>query len=301
MKQLRAIRNTGASGFTLAEVLITLLIMGGILLSMTQLLTAARTSRDTVHNIQEARLAGPAIMDRIERDLRGLLTYNIADTQYLRVNNRVTMGLDADSIDFIATTDSMSLHAEFDRYVRTDINEVGYRLKPAAEGDDFLEIYRREDAGIDDEPWDGGNYVFLHDRVKAFDIQVFTEDGEDAEPIEEWGDEATNEDYQRGLPTRLEISLTLELAPRITNEQIRVVPADRRTVTYRRVIRLPESLRMAMAEMPVPMIPAPASGGDDTEDDPNNGTSGDGRTTDDQLFGNDEESGGDTTTLPNPR
>ena len=59
------------AAFTLVEVLVTLLIVGGIMLAITQILEAARVSRDTIHNIQETQLAGPAIMDLIERDLRG--------------------------------------------------------------------------------------------------------------------------------------------------------------------------------------------------------------------------------------
>ena len=269
------------AGFTLAEVLLTLLIMGGILLSMTQILTAARTSRDTIHNIQEARLAGPAIMDRIERDIRALLVYNIPRSGHISIKNRVMLGMDGDSIDFLTTTDSLSPHPEFDRYVRTDINEVGYCLRPSEVDDDFLEIYRREDAGIDDEPFKGGTYTFLHDRVKAFDIQVFEEDGEDAEPIDEWGEEATKEEYQEGLPARIEISLTLELAPRITKERISAVPLSRRTLVYKRIIRLPESLRLSLAEMPVPIVPVPATG---AEGEGEEGAAGGGSTTDEVPF-----------------
>ncbi len=262
-----------SAGFTLAEVLLTLLIMGGILLSMTQILTAARTSRDTIHNIQEARLAGPAIMDRIERDIRGLVVYNLPEASRLRVSNRVMLGMDGDSIDFMTTTDSLSPHPEFDRYVRTDINEVGYCLRPSEVDDDFLEIYRREDAGIDDEPFRGGTYTFLHDRVKAFDIQVFDEDGEEAEPIDEWGEDANKEEHQIGLPTRIEISLTLELAPRITNERISAVPISRRTIIYKRIIRVPETLRLTLAELPVPTIPVPATGPEGEGEGDNNGGS----------------------------
>ena len=54
------------AGFTLAEVLVTILIMGGILVSITQILHAARMSRDTINNLRERQLAGPAIMDLIE-------------------------------------------------------------------------------------------------------------------------------------------------------------------------------------------------------------------------------------------
>lgn len=270
-------RFNGRAGFTLTEVLLTLLIMGGILLSMTKILTAARTSRDTIHNIQEARLAGPAIMDRIERDIRGLLVYNIPRKSHIRINNRVMLGMDGDSIDFVTTTDSLSPHPEFYRYIRTDINEVGYCLRPSEVDDDFLEIYRREDAGIDDEPFRGGTYTFLHDRVKAFDIQVFLEDGQDAEPIDQWGEDASKEEYQQGLPARIEISLTLELAPRITNERISAVPLSRRTIVYKRIIRMPESLRLTLAAMPAPIVPVPATG---EEGEGEEGAPGGGSTTD---------------------
>ena len=65
------LRRGTRAGFTLVEVLLTLLIMSMIMVSLTQILTAARTSRDTIHNIQETQLAGPAILDLVERDLRG--------------------------------------------------------------------------------------------------------------------------------------------------------------------------------------------------------------------------------------
>ena len=64
------------AGFTLMEVLVTILIIGLMLASVTQILTSVRYSRDTIHNIQEVQLAGPAIMDRLERDLRGIFTTN---------------------------------------------------------------------------------------------------------------------------------------------------------------------------------------------------------------------------------
>lgn len=62
MKHLRRFQTAATAGFTLVEVLVTLLIMGGIMVSMTQILGAARNTRDTIHNIQETQLAGPAIL-----------------------------------------------------------------------------------------------------------------------------------------------------------------------------------------------------------------------------------------------
>jgi len=243
----------GRGGFTLVEVLLVLLIMGGVMLSMTEILTAARTSRDTIHNIQETQNAGPAILDMIERDLRGLSVYDRTRARHLRIKNRVTLGFDADSLDFVGTTDSLVLHEQDHRFVRSDQNEIGYRLRPNPENDQFLEIYRREGYGIDDDPFEGGNFVLLHDRVKGFDIQCFRKDGLDEQPVDEWAADERSEDI--GLPARIEITLTLELAPRLVNEQLLVQSIDRRTVVYKRVIRLPESLRLAEEKLPVPTIP----------------------------------------------
>jgi prepilin-type N-terminal cleavage/methylation domain-containing protein len=263
MKFHRTARHRARTGFTLVEVLLTLLIMSGIMVSMTQILTAARTSRDTIHNIQETQLAGPAILDLLERDLRGIFTYDRTKQLQFRVKNRVMLGYDADSIDFVTTSDSLSYTEVEDRFVRADVNEVGYRLRPNPESaDQFLEIYRRESFGVDDDPFEGGNFMFLHDRVKSFDVQCFAEDGKDAQPIEDWGTERNPENI--GLPARVEITLVLELAPRLVNEQISILPTDRRTITYKRVIRLPESLRGEEQDIPIPKVPDTPKGNNAT-------------------------------------
>jgi type II secretory pathway component PulJ len=240
-------------GFTLAEVLLTLLIMGGIMVSVTQILHAARVSRDTIHYVQETELAGPAILDLVERDLRAVFTFDRPRQAQFRVVNRVMLGLDGDSLDFVTATDSLLLHLHRDQPVVSDVNEVGYRLRPNPLNDDFLEIYRRESPGVDDKPFEGGRFAFLHDRVKVFDVLVFAEDGPDAEPLEDWGQSSDQE--RQGLPARVEITLVLELAARLPREQLRIVSLDRRTVTYKRIIRLPESLRRSEAELPVAVVP----------------------------------------------
>lgn len=246
-------RNKGSAGFTLVEVLLTLLIMSGILLSLTQLLTAARRSKDTIHNIKEHQLAGPAILDLIEGDLRGLFIYNRTRVNHISIQNDVVSGLDCDRIDFVTTTDNLALRFENDTTSTYDLNEAGYCLRPNPNYDEFLEIYRREDASIDDEPFSDGDFQFLHDRVKGFNIKVYEEDGPDAESVEQWGTEGSE---NIGIPAWLEIELTLELAPRLAREQILFVSRDRSTVTYSRVIRLPEDLRMQESKIPIPAVPA---------------------------------------------
>ena len=245
------------SGFTLVEVVLTLLIISGILLSMMQLLMATRRSRDTIHNIKEHQLAGPAVLDLIEADLRGLVTYNRTKLHHLSITDEVMSGMDADRLDFLTTTDNLSAVYEDDDLLIFDVNEVGYLLRPNPQYDEFLEIYRREDAGVDEEPFADGAFQFLHDRVRGFQIQVYDEDGPAAEPLDQWGTESSE---NIGLPAWIELQLTLELAPRLARETVLFNSRERSTVTYMRVIRLPEGLRVEENNIPMPMIPSSTGG-----------------------------------------
>ena len=247
----RAAQVTRSGGFTLMEVVVTILIMAGIMVTITQILNAARNSRDRIHNMQEAHLAGPALLDRIESDLRAMHLFNRDQEVYIRVKNRVLAGRDADSLDFVTSTNGLIIERQVseNRFVRADCNEVGFRLRTNPANDEFLELWRREDFGIDDEPLDGGRYSFLHDRVKAFNIEVFEEDGPDGDPLEDWG---TDLDEYSGLPARIEIELTIELAPRMIRETL---IQTRREVTFRRTWRFPAALHLAQEVNPVPIIP----------------------------------------------
>ena len=278
---LRKPTASARGGFTLAEILVTLLIMAGVMVSITQVLQTARMSRDTIHNLRENQLAGPAIMDMLERDLRGILTYSRTLEDHIRIENRVMLGLDGDSVDFVTTTGNLIGRLDGDRYLTSSINEVGYRLRPRPDADDFLEIYRREDMGVDEEPFNGGEFAFLHDRVKSFDIQVFSEDGPDAEPLESWG---LDGDENIGLPARLEITLVLENAARVSREQWLPDSAQRRTVAYRRVIRPREDLRVEEGSIVIAAIPQPPTG----SATPGGGGGGSG---DDPLDGADDGTG----------
>jgi len=250
---MRALSSYRRAGFTLVEVLIVLLIMSGIMIVITQVLTAARTTRDTIHNIRETQLAGPAILDLLENDLRALYLFNTESSRSLQIVDRVVSGLDADRIDFVTMTDGLvPIRDDNTRFVRGDVNEVGYVLRPNPNNNDFLEMFRRESFGVDDEPFVGGNYTFLHDRIVSFDILVFEEDGVDAEELESWG---TESDESTGLPIRIEIELALELAPRLIREQLRVAPIHSRTVVHRRVFRFPQALHETVASQVLLAIP----------------------------------------------
>ncbi len=251
-------RNPSRSGFSLVEILVTVAIMGLMLTAVTQMLTSVRFSRDIIHNEQEEYLAGPTILDQIERDLRGICVAGLPLHSQLRIRNRVVGGADADRIDFITTTDSLVWREDGDRRIRADVNEVGYCLRPNPNDEDFLELYRREGFGVDDQPFDEGRYTFLSDRVRTFNIEIFPQRGpeDDLEPLEEWGVDESDPDTQ-GLPAFLRITLEIELEPRLLRETMLL---SKQLKTYVRVINLPENLRFASdGEVPRLSIPKPPS------------------------------------------
>ena len=245
------------AGFTLVEVMLALLIMSGMMLAITQVLSSARSARDLIHNAQESQLAGPAILDLVSRDLAAMVVANRPELDLLRVEDNAQFGLDSDRIDFVTSTDSVLItpNDSGTRYLRATTNEVGYVLKSNRDFEgEFLELWRREGFGVDDEPFEGGRFTFLHDRVRGFEVLVFDENGPDAEPIESWGIATADEEF-RGLPVRIEIRLELELAPRLINEQSTFMPEQKRRVVYQRMIQIPQRLKDARSVRPVPVIP----------------------------------------------
>jgi hypothetical protein len=260
--KVRAV-TTRREAFTLVEIVVVLVIMSMLLVTMTQMLSGARSTRDLIHNIQETQLAGPAILDAVERDLRAVFVLGRAQDRHLTVRNRIVSGLDADAIEFVTATTGLMVVEDMRRrmFVRPDYAAVAYVARQSPRDSDFLELYRRESFGIGEDPSEGGRYALLSDRIRGFEVAVFEEDGPDAEPLENWG---LDDPARVGLPNRLELTLTLELSPRLVREQLTVTPLNRRTLTYRRVIRFPEALREATVLQPLPAIPQiepPSEGG----------------------------------------
>ena len=274
---LQRARQAARAGFTLVEVLLVVLIMSMMFVSISQLMQAARRTRDTIHNFQEMQLAGPAVLEMITRDLRGIFTAGRPRATWFEVYDRTVNGQDADRLDFVTTTDSLAVHMiNADRSIRADINEVGYVIRPNPENDEFLEIYRREDFGVDDEPLRGGEYTFLSDQVKDLNIEVYLEDGPDAEPVDEWGPRAGDPELI-GIPAWIRISLTVELKPRIDRESMDFSGKDKRTITYVRVVRFPESLRVEDGQIARLGLPStPGGTGDPGSTTPGEGDGDDG-------------------------
>jgi prepilin-type N-terminal cleavage/methylation domain-containing protein len=194
------------SGFTLIEVLLAISITATVMLTVGTTFHIMLNARDVVDDLAESSEAGPRILNLIERDLRGLWTYNIKNNKVFKGTVADVNGRDADRINFLTTTDSVGMVTDLESVPhKTTICEVGYWFKPNPRFRDVFELWRREDPMVDNELSTQGSFQLVHDRIKNFKIRYYDSLGFEAEELLEW--DSSTEDR---LPKRLKIEFTIE-------------------------------------------------------------------------------------------
>ena len=155
------------SGFTLIEVLLAISITATVMLTVGTTFHIMLNARDVVDDLAESSEAGPRILNLIERDLRGLWTYNIKNNKVFKGTIADVNGRDADRMDFLTTTDSVGTVTDLESVPhKTTICEVGYWFKPNTHFRDVFELWRREDPMVDNELSTQGSFQLVHDRIK---------------------------------------------------------------------------------------------------------------------------------------
>ena len=198
--------NATTRGFTLIEVLLAIAITATVMLTVGTTFHVMLNARDVVDDLAESSEAGPRILNLIERDLRGLWTYNIGKNAVFKGTVADVNGRDADRMDFLTTTDSVGTVLDLSgRAHRSSICEVGYWFKPNPRFRDVFELWRREDPMVDGEITTEGSFQLVHDRIKSFKVRYFETLGYEAEELMEW-DSALDDK----LPKRIKIEFTIE-------------------------------------------------------------------------------------------
>lgn len=251
-----------AAGFTLIEVLLAIGITATVMLTVGTTFQVMLSARDVVNDLSESSEEGPRILKLIERDLRGLWTYNVRNNAVLLGEQSDLGGKEADRIHFLTTTDSVGAVRDLnDAAHRTTICEVGYLLKPNSDpesGADF-ELWRREDPMVDDDlrtQGDQGTFQLVSDRLQSFDITYYQTLGNTAEPLFEW--DTTEEDR---LPKRIKVEFTIERKRSNKNvvSDAEIEDFDGNTKTYVRHFVLPNRLEdiLQAQNARVPVLPPP--------------------------------------------
>jgi prepilin-type N-terminal cleavage/methylation domain-containing protein len=179
-------------GFTLIEVTVALLVLGLTMTAVYQTVTRTAATRDAIEDRLAAPKVGAAILDQLFKDFRyvyyreGLFPSGAG----FWGRSRQVAGRDADRVDFVTARTSRIAELEDARAsdVRADspLTEVGYAVRQG-EGE-YLELWRREDYWVDDEPTDGGKYSLVIDRLHSLRLRYFPVPEENTDPHgqEEW-------------------------------------------------------------------------------------------------------------------
>jgi len=227
-------------GFTLLEVLISLAIMGMVMATVMQTVQQTRMAVDAIHNIAETENVGPRILDQIRNDIENIVVSDITDYNLLQGEDETIIGAGADKLDLIVHRRSYmpTLSDDGSRLLHPYLNEVGYRLKQNPQRSDFLELYRREDALVDDDPFRDGSYALIYDRIVSLDIQYAKRPDFDIIWEDSWDSRV-----EQSLPFAIKVFLEIEIQPRRSIESLNIIQANRARLNFTDVIHIPEEKR----------------------------------------------------------
>jgi prepilin-type N-terminal cleavage/methylation domain-containing protein len=226
--------------FTLLEVLISLAIMGMVMATVMQTVQQTRMAVDAIHNISETESVGPRILEQLRTDIENLAVSDVVDYKLLKGEDDTLIGAGADKLDLIVNRRSYipALANDGNRLLHPYLNEVGYRLKQNPLRSDFLELYRREDTFVDDEPFRDGSYSLVYDRIVSLDIRYAKRPDFDMVWEDYW-----DTGVEEALPFALEIYLEIEVQPRRSSESLNIIEANRARLSFTDIIHIPEEKR----------------------------------------------------------
>ncbi len=197
------------AGFTLLEIAVATAIMALLMLAVLGVVTGTANARKRIQEESTTRSVGPVILDMIASDIEGVFTYGMENFEGFLGEDRVELGAPADRINMITTSDSVGFAQVGNGEERTsDVCEVGYVATASQTDSRYLALYRREEFTPAGEPYRGGTYRLLYDRIAAFDVVYYAGGGDEREEgSDEW---ASSE--ERRLPRTMEVVLRLDVA-----------------------------------------------------------------------------------------
>ncbi|MBN2802875.1 MAG: prepilin-type N-terminal cleavage/methylation domain-containing protein [Deltaproteobacteria bacterium] len=192
-------------GFTLIEVMISLVVIGMIAITVSAATSTTSKTTDIVGTSQDNYHQVQVAFDFLSRDLSSVfLSYHRAPVEV--AHDTVFIGTDdgtSDSIDF----DAFSHTRRFFDSKESDQAEISYYVERDKDDYDVLNLMRRESGVLDDDAIHGGQHMILVKNISGFDVQYFNVSNK------EWQDEwSTTQASGEGsiLPMQVRVRLTVK-------------------------------------------------------------------------------------------
>lgn len=191
------------SGFTLVEIMLALVIAAMVFTAIFGLVQVGVNVQIDVREITDSEQVGPAILAQLSEDLRNAYYYNIAENDFLHGRPVEADGeARTDQIHFLTTRTSLladtRIISEDGQDYSSPLTEVSYVCKQSPDG--YYELHRREQHFCDEEPFRGGYYRMITDRLISFRIQYYgynfgaDEDAEETSNAESENESATEDE-----------------------------------------------------------------------------------------------------------
>ena len=247
---------TADRGFTLLELMITLLITSIVLVSLGAILKTTVEVKIAVISEIRVRKLGPTILAMISRDLQN--AWATGPVEDVEIDGSFLVGKHngdddtaSDKIDFVTSINS------FMRYenISSDLTEVGYYVKENDVPDDdpragLSTLYRREDFSVDKRPDEGGIGVKLYDRIVSFRIWYYDiprgaldEEGRidpsELEDLVTRGSSEEKDDWDTDDEERLPYAVRVEIVIDATPTDAFTAKRKRRYAVYETLVRMP--------------------------------------------------------------
>ncbi len=189
---------TPVRGFTLLELMLTLLIVAIVMMFLGGVVVSTIRAQQTVEELTYSAEIGPSLLASIRRDLEAAILPD-SEEEYFKGVDRGSSSDAQDRLDFAAAVMSYGAEDEYSTPVFQSVNEVGYQLLPSRSDPGQNVLYRREDPWIDAEPLQGGRLIEMYHRVRSFNVTYY--DGE------EWVDEWATKDREGNFPKAIKVEL----------------------------------------------------------------------------------------------
>lgn len=183
-----------SAGFTLVELTVAILLVSITMAFIYQKLWYTVRTRDMLVRELESPKIESAVLDMIARDFRFLYYQEalLPGNSGFWGRSKSLNAKDADRVDFL--TSRVSRIAELEDATAqpgdSPLGEVGYACRPNDANSKWLELWRREDYFVDDDPTDGGKFSLVYDKVRRFSLRYYPtpEAGatDDKNGLEEW-------------------------------------------------------------------------------------------------------------------
>jgi prepilin-type N-terminal cleavage/methylation domain-containing protein len=199
-----------ARGFTLIEVTLAVAILALLVALVLQNMSNTIEGRDRVINGLRKPKVANALLAQFVKDLRYLWFGGLTGNAGFVGRHRNVNGKDADRIDFVTARTARSVvldeESTAEEKAQAELAEVGYAFRARDDGR-YLELWRREDPYVDDDPTTGGKYSLIYDRVRSFKITYFDRPSEAQGPN---GQEEWDSRQKRRVPYAIVVDITFD-------------------------------------------------------------------------------------------